>query len=114
MDDDKPSPDYIRFDEIEDVVASVELVAHLAPLLDAHPRASSASSVTLMPVMLPLPMKKTRPRINAELSTSQGAGLCRFALAESRRNPASGSSGFCGGNGISAEASRNTPRYLPC
>jgi hypothetical protein len=28
---------YIRFDEIEDVVVSAELVAHLAPLLDAHP-----------------------------------------------------------------------------
>jgi hypothetical protein len=33
----EPSSDYIRFDEIEDVVASAELVAHLAPLLDAHP-----------------------------------------------------------------------------
>ena len=33
----EPSRDYIRFDEIEDVVVSAELVAHLAPLLDAHP-----------------------------------------------------------------------------
>src|SRR5262249_8303391 len=33
----EPSSDYIRFDEIEDVVVSAELVAHLAPLLDAHP-----------------------------------------------------------------------------
>ena len=33
----QPSSDYIRFDEIEDVVVSAELVAHLAPLLDAHP-----------------------------------------------------------------------------
>jgi hypothetical protein len=32
-----PSTDYIRFDEIEDVVVSVELVAYLAPILDAHP-----------------------------------------------------------------------------
>jgi hypothetical protein len=31
------STDYIRFDEIEDVVVSAELVAHLAPLLDEHP-----------------------------------------------------------------------------
>ena len=37
MDDDEPSPDYVRFDEIEDVVVSVELVAHLVPLLDKHP-----------------------------------------------------------------------------
>src|SRR5262249_41467817 len=33
----EPSSDYIRFDEIEDVVVSAELVAHLAPLLDTHP-----------------------------------------------------------------------------
>ena len=33
----EPSSDYIRFDEIEDVVVSAELVSHLAPLLDAHP-----------------------------------------------------------------------------
>jgi hypothetical protein len=33
----EPSSDYIRFDEIEDVVVSAELVAHLASLLDIHP-----------------------------------------------------------------------------
>jgi hypothetical protein len=33
----EPSADYIRFNEVEDVIVSAELVAHLAPLLDEHP-----------------------------------------------------------------------------
>jgi hypothetical protein len=33
----EPSTDYIRLNEIEDVIVSVDLVAHLAPLLDEHP-----------------------------------------------------------------------------
>ena len=37
MDNAEPSNDYVRFDEIEDVLVSVELVALLAPLLDNHP-----------------------------------------------------------------------------
>jgi len=37
MHNDKPSPDFVRFTEIEDVVVSTELVAHLAPLLDDQP-----------------------------------------------------------------------------
>jgi hypothetical protein len=37
MHDDEPSPDFVRFTEIEDVVVSAELVAHLAPLLDSQP-----------------------------------------------------------------------------
>ena len=32
-----PSDDYIRFDQFEDVVASVELVASVAPVLDDNP-----------------------------------------------------------------------------
>jgi hypothetical protein len=37
MHDEEPSPDFVRFTEIEDVVVSAELVAHLAPLLDSQP-----------------------------------------------------------------------------
>jgi hypothetical protein len=33
----EPSTVYIRFNEVEDVVVSAELVAHLAPMLDDHP-----------------------------------------------------------------------------
>jgi hypothetical protein len=53
MHDDEPSPDFVRFTEIEDVVVSAELVAHLRGFFPIAPN--------------PLPLRALRPGTNFTL-----------------------------------------------
>src|SRR5262245_30389330 len=62
-----------------------------------------------MPVIFFFLMNVITPCTRPALLTSQGSGLARFALAASRRNPLSGSSGSNGGSGTVADARRSTP-----
>jgi hypothetical protein len=49
---DKDGKEYLRFDEIEDVLSSLDLLALVTPLLKKHPRADNGLATELASVLV--------------------------------------------------------------